>query len=107
MTKTNSLQDGQIISVPIFDFQNFLFQIVHQNKRGCFCLLTLQNFSFKWDPSEFGNITWVRIPSNRIWTPDILLYNNAVGNFNAQKDETKAVITFEGIVDDKIKCPCS
>jgi hypothetical protein len=28
MTAKNSLQDGQIKSVPIFDFQNFLFQIV-------------------------------------------------------------------------------
>ncbi len=28
-----------------------------------------------WDPSEFGGITRVRIPCDKIWLPDIVLYN--------------------------------
>ena len=32
-----------------------------------------------WDPIEYGNITQIRIPSDEIWLPDIVLYNNAEG----------------------------
>ncbi|KAL8563805.1 hypothetical protein ACOMHN_058663 [Nucella lapillus] len=30
-----------------------------------------------WDPDEYGNVTSVRIASEKIWTPDIKLYNYA------------------------------
>ncbi|ELT96539.1 hypothetical protein CAPTEDRAFT_52979, partial [Capitella teleta] len=30
-----------------------------------------------WNPADFGGLTDVRLPSNVIWTPDIVLYNNA------------------------------
>lgn len=39
------------------------------------------DFKLRWDPKEFKNITEVRIPSEKIWRPDIVLYNTAVGNF--------------------------
>ncbi|RUS81384.1 hypothetical protein EGW08_010856, partial [Elysia chlorotica] len=29
----------------------------------------------QWDPTQHNNITTVRVPSNNIWLPDILLYN--------------------------------
>lgn len=28
-----------------------------------------------WDPELFGNITRITIPCDRIWLPDIVLYN--------------------------------
>ena len=28
-----------------------------------------------WDPEEFGGITMIRIPCDKIWLPDIVLYN--------------------------------
>ncbi|CAD5124154.1 DgyrCDS12454 [Dimorphilus gyrociliatus] len=31
----------------------------------------------RWNPSEFGNISNIRLPAPKIWTPDIVLYNNA------------------------------
>ncbi|KAF6092992.1 cholinergic receptor nicotinic alpha 2 subunit [Phyllostomus discolor] len=30
----------------------------------------------RWNPAEFGNITSLRVPSEMIWIPDIVLYNN-------------------------------
>ncbi|KAF8766772.1 Neuronal acetylcholine receptor subunit like protein [Argiope bruennichi] len=30
-----------------------------------------------WNPAEFGNLTKIRIPCEKIWLPDIVLYNNA------------------------------
>lgn len=29
----------------------------------------------RWNPAEFGNITSLRVPSEMIWIPDIVLYN--------------------------------
>ncbi len=28
-----------------------------------------------WDPSEYGNVTVLYVPSELIWIPDIVLYN--------------------------------
>ncbi|KAI8789210.1 neuronal acetylcholine receptor subunit alpha-7 [Biomphalaria glabrata] len=30
-----------------------------------------------WDPTQFNNITKLRIPCHKIWLPDMVLYNNA------------------------------
>lgn len=34
-----------------------------------------------WNPSEYGNLTTVSIPSASIWVPDIILYNSADGKY--------------------------
>ncbi len=35
-----------------------------------------------WNPSEFNNITMMHIPANKIWKPDILVYNKyVIGNY--------------------------
>ncbi|CAF4506727.1 unnamed protein product, partial [Rotaria magnacalcarata] len=33
------------------------------------------DYSLQWKPEEFGYIQTIRVPSTRVWTPDILLYN--------------------------------
>ncbi|XP_057166177.1 neuronal acetylcholine receptor subunit alpha-2 isoform X5 [Ursus arctos] len=35
------------------------------------------DYKLHWDPADFGNITSLRVPSEMIWIPDIVLYNNA------------------------------
>jgi len=29
----------------------------------------------KWDPKDYNNLATMRIPCQRIWLPDIVLYN--------------------------------
>ncbi|KAJ1373026.1 hypothetical protein KIN20_035352 [Parelaphostrongylus tenuis] len=43
--------------------------------------LEMQWFDYKlsWDPARWGGIKKLHIPSDQIWIPDILLYNNADG----------------------------
>ncbi|XP_076458177.1 neuronal acetylcholine receptor subunit alpha-5-like [Babylonia areolata] len=36
-----------------------------------------QDHHIYWDPEEYGNVTSIRITSDKIWTPDIKLYNYA------------------------------
>ncbi|XP_074603788.1 neuronal acetylcholine receptor subunit alpha-7-like isoform X2 [Brevipalpus obovatus] len=33
--------------------------------------------NLRWDPSQYGGITEIRIPVEKMWKPDILLYNSA------------------------------
>jgi hypothetical protein len=33
---------------------------------------------FSWDPSEYGGVTEIYVPSEHIWLPDIILYNKYV-----------------------------
>ena len=37
--------------------------------------------NLRWNPSDYGNVKDVRIPPNRIWKPDVLLYNRSVDGF--------------------------
>ncbi|XP_068408542.1 neuronal acetylcholine receptor subunit alpha-2 isoform X2 [Eschrichtius robustus] len=39
------------------------------------------DYKLHWNPADFGNITSLRVPSEMIWIPDIVLYNNADGEF--------------------------
>ncbi|CAI5453865.1 unnamed protein product [Caenorhabditis angaria] len=39
------------------------------------------DFQLKWNPEEYGNIRNLHIPSDRVWLPDIVLFNNADGNY--------------------------
>ncbi|XP_068129713.1 neuronal acetylcholine receptor subunit alpha-3-like [Hyperolius riggenbachi] len=53
------------------------------------------DYKLKWDPSEYGGIEFIRIPSSDIWKPDIVLYNNAVGAFQVD-DKAKAILKYTG-----------
>ncbi|XP_018618648.1 neuronal acetylcholine receptor subunit alpha-3-like isoform X1 [Scleropages formosus] len=55
------------------------------------------DYKLRWDPKEFGGVEFIRVPSNRIWKPDIVLYNNAVGDFQVD-DKTKALLRYNGDV---------
>lgn len=37
-----------------------------------------QDYKFIWDPSEYGGVTELYVPSEHIWLPDIVLYNKYV-----------------------------
>ncbi|XP_072906480.1 neuronal acetylcholine receptor subunit alpha-2-like [Hemitrygon akajei] len=55
------------------------------------------DYKLTWDPGEFDNVTSIRVPSEMIWIPDIVLYNNADGEF-AVTHMTKAHLFAAGRV---------
>uniref|UniRef100_A0A4W5PYG1 Cholinergic receptor, nicotinic, alpha 2a (neuronal) n=1 Tax=Hucho hucho TaxID=62062 RepID=A0A4W5PYG1_9TELE len=34
------------------------------------------DYKLRWRPSDYDNVTSIRVPSELIWVPDIVLYNN-------------------------------
>ncbi|TRY66949.1 hypothetical protein TCAL_04353 [Tigriopus californicus] len=39
------------------------------------------DYKLKWDPEEYGGVKHLYVPSQNIWLPDIVLYNNQVISF--------------------------
>ncbi|XP_053735245.1 neuronal acetylcholine receptor subunit non-alpha-2-like [Synchiropus splendidus] len=51
----------------------------------------------KWNPEKYGGITSIRVPSENIWLPDIVLYENADGRFEGSI-MTKAIVKYNGAI---------
>uniref|UniRef100_A0A3Q3FR77 Cholinergic receptor nicotinic alpha 1 subunit n=1 Tax=Labrus bergylta TaxID=56723 RepID=A0A3Q3FR77_9LABR len=50
-----------------------------------------------WNPEDYGGIKKIRVPSTDIWRPDLVLYNNADGDF-AIVHETKVLLEYTGMI---------
>uniref|UniRef100_A0A8C7CJE4 Cholinergic receptor, nicotinic, alpha 2a (neuronal) n=1 Tax=Oncorhynchus kisutch TaxID=8019 RepID=A0A8C7CJE4_ONCKI len=55
------------------------------------------DYKLRWRPSDYDNVTSIRVPSELIWVPDIVLYNNADGEFSVTH-MTKAHLFHSGHV---------
>ncbi|CAF1470251.1 unnamed protein product [Adineta steineri] len=51
----------------------------------------------KWNPVEFNDLTNISIPASELWRPDLVLFNNADGNYEVTL-MTKATVYFDGRV---------
>lgn len=51
----------------------------------------------RWDPKRYGGINFLHIPSDLIWTPDLVLYNNAAGDPDITIF-TDALVSYDGQV---------
>lgn len=56
------------------------------------------DYKLRWEPKEYGGVEMLHVPSDHIWRPDIVLYNNADGYFEV-KLVTKATIHHHGQVE--------
>ncbi|CAH1797210.1 unnamed protein product [Owenia fusiformis] len=55
------------------------------------------DYKLQWKPSEYGGVDRLYVPSKEIWLPDIVLYNNADGNYEVTL-MTKATLYPDGKV---------
>ncbi|XP_011142412.1 acetylcholine receptor subunit beta-like 2 isoform X2 [Harpegnathos saltator] len=55
------------------------------------------DYKLQWDPAEYGGVEMLYVPSENIWLPDIVLYNNADGNYEVTL-MTKATLKYTGEV---------
>ncbi|CEF65116.1 GH10531p [Strongyloides ratti] len=53
-------------------------QVMHTN-----VWLTIEwtDYQMRWDPRNYGEIQTIRMSPDRMWLPDIVLFNNADGNY--------------------------
>lgn len=43
-----------------------------------------RDYQLKWEPAHYGGIDVLRLPPDKVWRPDIVLFNNADGNYEAR-----------------------
>ncbi|XP_050343905.1 acetylcholine receptor subunit alpha-like isoform X2 [Nymphalis io] len=55
------------------------------------------DYKLRWEPREYGGVHMLHVPSDHIWRPDIVLYNNADGNYEVTL-MTKATVYHNGMV---------
>eukprot|EP00079_Xenopus_tropicalis_P013778 XP_002942944.3 PREDICTED: neuronal acetylcholine receptor subunit alpha-6 [Xenopus tropicalis] len=55
------------------------------------------DYKLQWNPKEYDGIEFMRIPADKIWKPDIVLYNNAVGDFQVE-GKSKALVKYNGLI---------
>ncbi|XP_062985192.1 neuronal acetylcholine receptor subunit alpha-6 [Elgaria multicarinata webbii] len=55
------------------------------------------DYKLRWNPLEYDGIEFIRVPADKIWKPDIVLYNNAVGDFQVE-GRTKALLKYDGTI---------
>ncbi|XP_070543092.1 neuronal acetylcholine receptor subunit alpha-10-like isoform X2 [Ptychodera flava] len=51
-----------------------------------------------WNPSDYYGVDEIRLPSSDLWTPDIVLYNNAADSFEGGVMPTNAIVQSDGTV---------
>merc|ERR1712165_11969 len=55
------------------------------------------DYKLSWNPDDYGGVKHLHVPSQDIWLPDIVLYNNADGNYEVTI-MTKAILHYSGKV---------
>ncbi|XP_072051067.1 LOW QUALITY PROTEIN: neuronal acetylcholine receptor subunit beta-4-like [Amphiura filiformis] len=55
------------------------------------------DYRLEWDVTKYENISILRVPSSMIWLPDLVLYNNADGNYEVTL-MTKALLYSTGYI---------
>ncbi|XP_041980542.1 acetylcholine receptor subunit beta-like 2 isoform X2 [Aricia agestis] len=56
------------------------------------------DYKLQWNPEEYGGVEMLYVPSEHLWLPDIVLYNNWDGNYEVTL-MTKATLKYTGEVN--------
>ncbi|CAG04796.1 unnamed protein product, partial [Tetraodon nigroviridis] len=81
-----------------------LAQLIHVNERdqimttNCWLSQVWYDYRLMWNPEEYEGIKKIRLPTQHIWLPDIVLYNNADGTYEVSY-YSNAVISNNGEVN--------
>ncbi|CAD6216124.1 GSCOCG00004340001-RA-CDS [Cotesia congregata] len=65
---------------------------------NCWVTQTWTDYHLQWNTSEFAGIQVIRVPYNRVWRPDIILYNNADPQYSSAVINTNVIISHTGQV---------
>ncbi|KAJ3587456.1 hypothetical protein NHX12_011053 [Muraenolepis orangiensis] len=80
-----------------------LAQLISVNEReqimttNCWLSQVWYDYRLMWEPDEYQGIKKIRLPAQHIWLPDIVLYNNADGNYEVSF-YCNAVVSYTGEV---------
>ncbi|XP_025414553.1 acetylcholine receptor subunit beta-like 1 [Sipha flava] len=53
-------------------------------KSNVWLRLVWRDYQLQWDEADYGGIQVLRLPPDKVWKPDIVLFNNADGNYEVR-----------------------
>nr|WUR05320.1 nicotinic acetylcholine receptor beta 1 subunit [Orius laevigatus] len=53
-------------------------------KSNVWLRLVWNDYQLQWDEADYGGIGVLRLPPDKVWKPDIVLFNNADGNYEVR-----------------------
>ncbi|XP_021921237.1 neuronal acetylcholine receptor subunit alpha-10-like isoform X1 [Zootermopsis nevadensis] len=65
---------------------------------NCWLTQIWTDHHLKWNASDFAGIRVIRLPYQRVWRPDTVLYNNADSQYNSAVINTNVIVTYTGEV---------
>ncbi|XP_068626749.1 neuronal acetylcholine receptor subunit alpha-3-like [Battus philenor] len=65
---------------------------------NCWITQIWTDYHLRWNTSDFDGISVIRIPYERVWRPDIILYNNADPNYKSAVINTNVIVKHTGEV---------
>ncbi|XP_012281347.1 neuronal acetylcholine receptor subunit alpha-9 [Orussus abietinus] len=65
---------------------------------NCWVTQVWTDHHLKWNTSEFAGIRVIRVPYNRVWRPDTILYNNADPQYSSSVINTNVIVSYTGQV---------
>ncbi|CAL1282908.1 unnamed protein product [Larinioides sclopetarius] len=74
----------------VVDFGLSFIQLINVNEKNqimtsnVWLQLTWMDYQLVWDPADYGGINVLRLPPDKVWKPDIVLFNNADGNYEVR-----------------------
>ncbi|KER27262.1 hypothetical protein T265_05667 [Opisthorchis viverrini] len=77
--------DSQRLTVSVKFYLNQVMDVDEKNQVLTTIIwmdMSWDDYHFKWNPQEYGNITVINLPYTAVWRPDILLYNCADEKFD-------------------------
>ncbi|XP_071533387.1 neuronal acetylcholine receptor subunit alpha-10-like [Panulirus ornatus] len=100
-----SVRPSYKASMPLnITFGLALTQIIDVDERNqilttnCWLNQMWLDYSLQWNASDFGSIQVIRLPAEKLWKPDIILYNNADSQYNNAILSTNIIVTSDGNV---------
>ncbi|XP_008546274.2 neuronal acetylcholine receptor subunit alpha-7 [Microplitis demolitor] len=65
---------------------------------NCWVTQTWTDYHLRWNASDFAGIQVIRVPYNRVWRPDTILYNNADPQYSSAVINTNVIVSSTGQV---------
>ncbi|CAF1426780.1 unnamed protein product [Rotaria sordida] len=96
------VRPSQTVMVDIRFVFNQIISMVEKEQiivTNCFVDQKWTDLRLIWNPLEFKNITWIRIPAVSVWYPDTFLYNTADNaGFLLPQDSQNVIVSYNGTI---------
>uniref|UniRef100_A0A914RBF5 Neurotransmitter-gated ion-channel ligand-binding domain-containing protein n=1 Tax=Parascaris equorum TaxID=6256 RepID=A0A914RBF5_PAREQ len=69
------MTDKRVLGTAVFVMPFVLYGAIVEREGPRYCADRWVDYQMRWDPREYANIQTIRVPPDKVWLPDIVLFN--------------------------------